>query len=314
MTWGVASWGELPWSGEPAAAGGPTYTLTADSASYALTGQAATLAFNRAMVAASAAYTLTGQDAGLRFNRVLAADTTAYTLTGQNVTLTYTPIGGPTYTLAADTASYALTGQDTGLLFNRVLTADTTAYALTGQAVGLSRGYTLTADTAAYSLTGDAASFVYNRVLAADSASYALTGQDVTLTYTPLSLPTIGRPASDTSNTGWLPSTGSDLYAMLDEVVPDDADYIYSTAVGQICEMPLDTTSYPGTASQTLKFRGSSSTGNSVIVRLKNTGGATVRTVTQLLTATDTEYDITLTSGEIAAITSGALSVELESA
>lgn len=126
--------------------------------------------------------------------------------------------------------------------------------------------------------------------------------------------PTIGRPTSDTSNTGWLPSTGGVLYAMVDEVVPDPADYVYSTAVGQVCEMALGTTQYPGTASQTLKFRASSSTGNSVIVRLKNTGGATVRTVTQALSVTDTEYDITLTSGEIAAITSGSMSIQLESA
>ena len=125
---------------------------------------------------------------------------------------------------------------------------------------------------------------------------------------------TVGRPASDTSNSGWTASTGSDLYAMLDEVTPDAADYIVATSVGAVCELALTTTGYPGTASQVLKFRASSSTGNSVIVRLRNTGGATVRSQTQLLTATDTEYSIGLTAGEIAAITSGALSVQLESA
>ena len=127
-------------------------------------------------------------------------------------------------------------------------------------------------------------------------------------------VPTIGRPASDASNAGWTASTGSDLYAMLDEVTPDAGDYIVATATGSICEMPLQTTAYPGTSAQVLSYRASSSTGNSVIVRLKNTGGATVRTETQVLTVTDTLYDITLTAPEIAAITSGALSVELESA
>jgi len=125
---------------------------------------------------------------------------------------------------------------------------------------------------------------------------------------------TVGRPASDTSNSGWLPSTGSDLYAMVDEATPDAADYIYATATGSICQMALNNTTYPGSSTQVLRYRGSSSTGNSVIVRLKNTGGATVRTATQLLTASDTEYSITLTAGEIAAITSGAMTVELESA
>lgn len=125
-------------------------------------------------------------------------------------------------------------------------------------------------------------------------------------------LGTIGRPISDTSNTGWTASTGVDLYAMVDEVTPSAVDYISATSVGAICEMALNPTAYPGTASQNLKFNASSSTGNSVIVRIKN--GATIRTETQVLTPTDTQYTITLTSGEIAAITSGALSVELESA
>jgi ribosomal protein S17 len=62
-----------------------------------------------------------------------------------------------------------------------------------------------------------------------------------------------------------------------------------------------------------LKYRGSSTTGNGVIISLKNTAGAVVRSETQMFTPTYTEYTITLTSGEIAAITSGALSVILES-
>ena len=100
---------------------------------------------------------------------------------------------------------------------------------------------------------------------------------------------------------------------MVDEVTPDPLDYIVTTATGSVCELALEQTAYPGTASQALKYRASSSTGNSLIVRLKN-GATTIRTETQALTASDTEYTITLTSGEIAAITSGSLSVELESA
>lgn len=117
---------------------GPTYTLTADSASFALTGQTAGLAFNRVLSASSAGYTLSGQTAGLSFNRVLAADSASYSLNGQAVTLTYTPLSGPTYTLTADTAGYALTGQDTGLLRGWTLAAGNGAYSLAGQDATLS--------------------------------------------------------------------------------------------------------------------------------------------------------------------------------
>jgi hypothetical protein len=100
---------------------------------------------------------------------------------------------------------------------------------------------------------------------------------------------------------------------MLDEVTASDSDYISATTVGATCEMALSPTSYPGSATQVLKYRGSSTTGNGVIISLKNTAGAVVRSETQMFTPTYTEYTITLTSGEIAAITSGALSVTLES-
>ena len=123
---------------------------------------------------------------------------------------------------------------------------------------------------------------------------------------------TIGRPTSDASNTGWAASTGSDLFAMLDEVTPNDADYIVATSLGAVCQVDLNPTVYPGTAAQVLKFRAKSSTGHGVIVRLKE-GATTIRSMTQALTTSDTEYSITLTSGEIASITSGSLSVQLES-
>lgn len=123
----------------------------------------------------------------------------------------------------------------------------------------------------------------------------------------------IGRPASDISNSGWTASAGAALFATLDEVTPDSADYIAATDVGSICEIALGATDYPATA-QKLSYRASSGTGNSVIVRIKNTGGAVVRSQTQALTALDALYEITLTAQEIAAITSGAMSVELESA
>ena len=125
-------------------------------------------------------------------------------------------------------------------------------------------------------------------------------------------LPTIARPNSDISNTGWTPSTGSDLYAMLDEVTPDDADYISTSILGAVCEFGMNATQYPGGASQQLSLRASSSTGNGILVTIKD-GATTIASRTLTLTPTFDLHTITLTSGEIAAITSGNLTVEMTS-
>jgi len=123
---------------------------------------------------------------------------------------------------------------------------------------------------------------------------------------------TIARPNADISNTGWTPSTGSDLYAMLDEVSPDDADYISTSTLGAVCKMSLNATAFPGGASQQLNIRASSSTGNGLTVVIKD-GATTIASRTLTLTPTFDLHTITLTSGEIAAITSGNLTVEMTS-
>jgi len=268
--------------------GGGSYTVTADAG----------------------AYTLAGQDAALVKSRIVVADAGSYALAGQDASVL---VG---HKLTADAGTYTLAGQDAALLRGRVVDAGAGAYALAGQDATLtyapSGSYSLTADAGAYALAGQAATLLLARVMSADAGVYALAGQDATITHGGTTA-TVGRPTSDASNTGWTASAGSDLYAMLDEVVPDAADYIVTTATGSICEVALNTTAYPGTAAQKLSYRASSSTGNSVIVRLKE-GATTIRSETQVLTASDTLYEITLTAPEIAAITSGSLSVELESA
>lgn len=277
----------------PDVGGGYTYTLTADQSAYTLSGSDATLTYvgNKTLTAEAASFALNGAAATLAYNRAVTADQATYTLTANPATLA----------------------------FNRALTADTVGYSLTGSAATLTYSpitgatYTLPAAAGDLTLSASDAALVAARKVIAEAYAAVLAGADATLTYTPLALPTIGRPTSDTANTGWVASTGSDLYAMVDEVTPDSGDYISANAVGKVCSMALNATAYPGTASQVLKYRASSSTGNSVIVRLKE-GATTIRSETQALTSVDTEYQITLTSGEIAAITSGSLLVELESA
>lgn len=46
----------------------------------------------------------------------------------------------------------------------------------------------------------------------------------------------VGAPTADTAVADWTPSTGSTRYNLIDEDVPDSADYIQSTAVGDACE------------------------------------------------------------------------------
>jgi hypothetical protein len=46
-------------------------------------------------------------------------------------------------------------------------------------------------------------------------------------------------PTADTAEDDWVPSTGADAFAMVDEVTPNDADYIYSTTAGDLTEMEL---------------------------------------------------------------------------
>ena len=63
-------------------------------------------------------------------------------------------------------------------------------------------------------------------------------------------------PASDIAANGWLPSSGGDLYAMLDEAAADDADYIYSpdNPTSQQFEVKLTPTDKPA-AGSTMRFR-----------------------------------------------------------
>ena len=124
-------------------------------------------------------------------------------------------------------------------------------------------------------------------------------------------LGTVGRPISDTTAGGWVPSTGANLFAMLDEVTYDDADYISTTTLST-CEIALDDTIYPGGVTQILSYRASSTTGNGLTVTLKQ-GATTIASWSHALTGTDTLYTQTLTAPEIATITAGALSVTLTS-
>jgi hypothetical protein len=135
------------------------------------------------------------------------------------------------------------------------------------------------------------------------------TGKTATITN---AAPTIGRPSSDISTGAWVPSTGSTLYPMLDEETPDDLDYISTTTLNTTCKLNLNATQYPGSASQQLSVRASSSTGNGLRIVLKD-GLTAVKTQDITLTPTLTTYPLTLTAGEILNISTGVFTVEITS-
>jgi hypothetical protein len=125
-----------------------------------------------------------------------------------------------------------------------------------------------------------------------------------------VSLPTLGRPATDTSTGAWT-STAATLSEVLDEATYSDADFISVTSAST-CEMALNETIYPSGTTQALSYRASSANSSSLTVTLKQ-GSTTIMTRTHALTPTITLYTQTLTSGEIATIIAGAISVTLTS-
>jgi hypothetical protein len=167
----------------PAAAGGPTYTLTAASGSFALTGQTTGLAFNRKLAAASGSFALTGNAATLAFNRKLAAASGSFALTGSAATLAFNR------KLVAASGAFALTGNTTTLAFNRKLAAASGSFAETGNTATLASNRALAAASGSFALTGNAADLTYTPIsgatytLAASSGGFTLTGIATTLAF-----------------------------------------------------------------------------------------------------------------------------------
>ena len=189
--------------GDAVPSGGGSTTLTAEAASFVLTGAAVSTEYNRVMDAGVASYTLTGATVDTlysrtmvaeavsfaltgatvdtRYNRRLVAEPASYSLTGSTVSTLYTRI------LAAEAASFTVTGQDVDTRYNRRLIAEAAAYLLTGSDVTTTviNSETLFADAASFLLTGADAGLLYNQVLAAEAAAFILSGTDVDLLYNP---------------------------------------------------------------------------------------------------------------------------------
>ena len=111
------------------------------------------------------------------------------------------------------------------------------------------------------------------------------------------------RPASDTAAGGWIPISGSDLYAMLDEEVASDVDYIYCVAE-TVATVALSPVNDPfSSLAHTVRYRAKGDGSTDLKVYLMQ-GAVEVASWTE--TAVDTDWQDfahTLSSGEADAIT-----------
>lgn len=120
------------------------------------------------------------------------------------------------------------------------------------------------------------------------------------------------RPTSDVSAGTWTASTGSDLFAMLDEAAADDADYI-STTYASICEVALGSLSDPASsAGHKVRYRIAADAG-AIIVRLRQ-GATTIASWTHNpAPASLTTFEQTLSGAEADSITDyAALKLQFE--
>ena len=176
-----------------------SYTLTAESGSFSMSGTAADLEASRSLDAESVTFTYSGTDAGL--NRaltidaesgsyahsgtdadlerglVMAGESGSFALAGTDAALTH--VQG--YELIAESATFVHSGTDVDLLVSVVLTAESGTFTKAGTDAGLIRSVTLEGESGVYSYVGAEAALSAGNSLAAESGSYAISGTDAAL-------------------------------------------------------------------------------------------------------------------------------------
>lgn len=162
---------------------GPTYTLAMDTGAFGLTGYAAILTYRQAFAVAidTGAFALTGYAAGLTYQQgfAISAETGTFALTGNEAELTYRQ----TFTLTAETGTFALTGNDAGLeyILGNTLLAQTGAFQLEGSNTRLAAAKITKLDAGSFTFTGFDVELTPGRAISLDSGTFALAGYDAKL-------------------------------------------------------------------------------------------------------------------------------------
>lgn len=157
----------------------------------------------------------------------------------------------------------------------------------------------LAAIAGAGAATGTAARLAVSAGVITSVGTVAADGTKVTNTFL--------RPDSDIALNGWSAVNAASLYAALDEITADDADYIQSPdpAGGIACEVSLDGSDI--TAPVGFWYRASKIGAAGLTLTIKVMEGSTERAVrTRVLTDAFATYQETLTPAEIAAVTNWA--------
>jgi len=145
-------------------------------------------------------------------------------------------------------------------------------------------------------------SLVFNRVLSA--SEHKALSENPWQVFEPIpqyfpvsaSAPQIVYPNGDVAGGTWLPSTGTDLYACIDETAASDADYIYTTVPGAYQEFYFpDCGAVDPSTGGHVRYRIPAGTGT--ITAILKQGSTTLQTLgTHTLTGSAQDIDITISA------------------
>jgi hypothetical protein len=312
-----------------------TYSVTGNSASIqqgtvkssvsqSLTGQSVSLA--QGSISSDVSNAITGQEVSLGQGSILSDISIG--ITGQQLSVEQgsvtnpdssdvtKPITGQSLSVSQGTLTssigLALNGQS--IVISGGSVSSLVSSALTGQQASVHQGNI--SSNIFVGLTGQSVVVSNGNVFqAGDDVTKALTGQQLSIALgTIVEKKTIARPSSDTIVGSWLPSVGTSLYATLDEVSPDDSDYIYTNSVST-CKIALNAVADPLTSfGQVVSYRVWSPNSDGLTVRLMQ-GSTEIASWTHAsLPTSPTTYQRELTPSQCDAITDySALAIQLES-